>query len=197
MEETKYCICCGEHVPVDHINLQDLMVLSCRFCGFPVAEDMEFLSSVQEAPEQREKKFGSVLCADDSQFTTKLIHDLLDTHHLADTILTFENGLDLTSAFSKFVSENKPVDVLILDINMPVMDGITAARVIRSIEKQNNLPKTPIAFFSAIKAGENLRNAMKMFAPAFYLNKGTDPNPDNLSKRVEKLLSYIMDMKKG
>jgi hypothetical protein len=38
---------------------------------------------------------------------------------------------------------------------------------------------------------------MKMFAPAFYLNKGTDPNPDNLSNRVEKLLSYIMDMKKG
>jgi PleD family two-component response regulator len=139
MKETKYCICCGEDVPINHVTLQNKKVLSCTFCSFPIAEDKDSPSPAQKTSRQGQNKFSCVLYADDSQSTTKLIHDLLDTHHLADTILTYKNGLDLTSAFSKFVSENKPVDVLILDINMPVMDGLTAARVIRSIEAQNNL----------------------------------------------------------
>lgn len=116
--------------------------------------------------------------------------------NLADEVMEFENGLELTSAFAKLVAEKKPIDVAIIDINMPVMDGLTAAKIIRSIESQNGIPHVPIAFFSAVKADDNLRNQMEMLAPANYVNKGSDPDPDKLAERVEQLLSYFIHMKK-
>ncbi len=196
MDETKYCVCCGEEVNVNRVERNERIELTCVFCGFLLAFQDEPLLNI-EAPDAHteSERLHYVLITDDSRFTRKIIKDLLVEKKLADEIMEFENGLELTSAFAKLVAEKKQVDVAIIDINMPVMDGLTAAKIIRSIESQNGILHVPIAFFSSVKADENLRNQMELLAPANYVNKGSDPDPDKLAERVEYLLSYFMQMK--
>jgi len=197
MDETKYCLCCGEEVRFNRIERNERIELTCVYCGFLLSVEDEALLTIQEPISTlRQDRLHHVLVADDSKFTRKIIEDLLIEKKIADEVLTFENGLELTSAFAKLIAEKVPIDVAIIDINMPVMDGLTAAKIIRSIESQNNLPHIPIAFFSVVKADDNLRSQMEMLAPANYVNKGSDPDPDKLAERVEQLLSYFMQMKK-
>ena len=198
MEETRYCLCCGEEVHFNRIERNERLELTCTLCGFLLSVEDEPVLSVQ-APTSATwaDRLQRILVADDSKFTRKIIQDLLVKKCIADEVLTFENGLELTSAFARLVTEKKPVDIAIIDINMPVMDGLTAAKTIRSIESQNNLPNVPIAFFSVVKADDNLRNQMEMLAPANYVNKGSDPDPDKLAERVGQLLSYFVNLKKA
>ncbi|HDK16619.1 MAG TPA: response regulator, partial [Nitrospirae bacterium] len=165
MDETKYCVCCGEEVNVNRVERNERIELTCVYCGFLLAVQDEPLLSIEEARAHTEsERLHYVLITDDSRFTRKIIKDLLVEKKLADEIMEFENGLELTSAFAKLVAEKKQVDVAIIDINMPVMDGLTAAKIIRSIESQNGILHVPIAFFSSVKADENLRNQMELLA---------------------------------
>ncbi len=196
-DDPKYCLCCGEEVQVDRIERNERTELICGYCGFLLGiVDEEKLLTIQDPTSSiSEDRLHYVLVTDDSKFTRKIIMDLLIEKNLADEVMEFENGLELTSAFAKLVAEKKTVDVAIIDINMPVMDGLTAAKIIRSIESQNGIPRTPIAFFSSVKADDNLRSQMEMLAPANYVNKGSDPDPDKLAERVEQLIAYFMQMK--
>lgn len=207
MEETIYCVCCGENVEFNTIERDGRMEYTCIFCGFPLSvEDTPLKVSVEDEgeavpsrrikdakPEKLEESY--ILIAEDSKYTRKIIQDLLVEKRFADHVLTFENGLELTTTYARLVSEGKSVEVAILDINMPVMDGLTAAKTLRSIESQKRIPYVPIAFFSSVKADENLKTQMEMLAPANYLNKGSDPDPDKLAERVEKLISYFMQVR--
>lgn len=196
-ENTRYCLCCGEEVHVDRVERNERIELICGFCGFllGVGEEESLLTIQEPTSSTGSDRLHYVLVTDDSKFTRKIIIDLLREKKISDEVLDFENGLELTSAFAKLVAEKKRVDVAIIDINMPVMDGLTAAKIIRSIESQNSLPRMPIAFFSAVKADDNLKKQMEMLAPANYVNKGSDPDPDKLAERVEHLLAYFMQMK--
>lgn len=198
MDETKYCLCCGEDVRINRIERNDRIELTCVYCGFLISVDDEQVLTVDDpsAVVKSNDRMHCILVTDDSKFTRKIIKDLITEKKLADEVLDFEDGLQLTAAFAKLVAEKNPVDVAIIDINMPVMDGITAAKIIRSIESQYSIPRIPIAFFSAVKADEELKNQMEMLAPANYVNKGSDPDPDKLAERVEKLLSYFAQIKK-
>ncbi len=196
-DKSQYCLCCGEEVHVDRVERNERIELVCGFCGFllGVADDENLLTIQDPSSTTASNRMHYILVTDDSKFTRRIIKDLLLEKKLANEVLDFENGLELTSAFAKMVAEKKQVDVAIIDINMPVMDGLTAAKIIRSIESQNSLPRMPIAFFSAVKADDNLRNQMEMLAPANYVNKGSDPDPDKLAERVEHLLTYFIQMK--
>jgi CheY-like chemotaxis protein len=193
MKETQYCPCCDEDVAFNQIKHDDLIEFTCIYCGFPLSlEEMSPLSgeAITEPP-SKEKIFKRVLAADDSRFTRKIIHDLLIEEKLADDVLTYENGLELTTAYTKLLEEKTPVDIAIIDINMPVMDGIAAAQTIRDIETKNRLSPVPIIFFSAVKADSELLTKMQELSPANYVNKGSDPDPDKLADRIRQIFLHL------
>ena len=74
-----------------------------------------------------------VLIADDSPFTRKTLQDLLQTHGW-EVCGQAKDGVDAV----KMTVELNP-DVVILDLAMPPMDGLTAARQI-----SESLPTIPI-----------------------------------------------------
>ena len=99
--------------------------------------------------------------------------------------------IDTTPAEETATPAGKSVDLAILDIEMPVMDGFTAARVLRSLEKKLRVPPCPIIFFSAKKAGESLKRQMALYHPVRYLNKGAEGSGEDLTKRISFLISHL------
>ncbi len=85
---------------------------------------------------------GNVLVAEDNLDNQQLISYLLNNFGLKSTIVS--NGEE---AIKKYKSEI--FDLILMDINMPVVDGITAFKQIREYEKQNNLKNIPISALTA------------------------------------------------
>jgi len=74
-----------------------------------------------------------ILIADDD-FTARIIlKDILSNFGECDAVV---NGIDAIAAFEKAQNEEKPYDLICLDILMPIMDGQQALKKIRDIEKE-------------------------------------------------------------
>ena len=193
-DDTKYCLCCGDQVPFNTFKRNERLEVTCAYCGFTLdIQNLWESKKPETAQKQPAPSESYALVTDDSHYTRKIIEDLLRARKFSSQVMAFQNGLELISAYSKLLEEKKMIDIAIIDLNMPVMDGLTAARLMRSVEAQNNTKKTPIMFFSAEKADENLRKQMQNLEPANYVNKGSDPDPDKLASRVESLIAYLME----
>jgi two-component system, sensor histidine kinase and response regulator len=83
-----------------------------------------------------------ILVADDSADNRLLIEAFLKK--TASHVDQAENG---EIALEKFIVGN--YDVVLMDIQMPVMDGYTAAKLIRDWERKNNAAPTPIIALTA------------------------------------------------
>ena len=183
MADTKYCLCCGVDVPCNYVERDDRREITCAYCGFTL--------DVEKSGKSSNVREGYVLITDDSKNVRDIIVDALKATNIYKNIMTFENGLELTTSFSYLVSRNSPIDVAIIDVVMPIMDGFTAAKTLRAIESQHKISATPIIFFSAVQADDSFRAKMELLSPAIYLNKGADPDPDSLSRRVEQLVGLL------
>lgn len=73
------------------------------------------------------------LLVDDDELGRELIAGYLEG--VAECSMA-ENGLQAVEMFREAFEDGKPFDLVILDIVMPEMDGHTAAREIRMIEKE-------------------------------------------------------------
>jgi len=76
-------------------------------------------------------KMSQILFADDDEFNFMLIQKLITSHN-SYNCTGFYNGKDLFNEFSN----NRSYDLIILDIQMPVMDGIECLEKIRTIDKK-------------------------------------------------------------
>lgn len=66
-------------------------------------------------------------------------------------------------------------DIILMDIQMPIMDGLTAAQIIRIYEKDNKLPRTPIIALTANVLLEDKLEAQNAGMDGFA-NKPIDVN---------------------
>lgn len=185
MTGNRYCLCCNEDVPTNAFERGGNREIACSYCGFTV--DVEAIHSEGLVRE------GCALVADDSKYTRKIIEEVLREQHPSSKVLTFENGRDLVAEYANVLAAGDQVLVAILDLNMPVMDGLTAARTMRALEVRYSRPGIPIVFFSGQKADDSLKGQMQLLEPANYMNKGSDPDPDKLASRVESLLAYVIE----
>lgn len=92
-----------------------------------------------------------------------------------------ENGLEAVHAFraARF-------DAILMDMQMPVMDGLTAIREIRQIESELGLPRTPIAVLSANAMADHVEAAMTAGAD---LHVAKPVKPATLIEALERLLT--------
>lgn len=181
-DDTKHCICCGEDVPYNRITREGNLELTCVYCGFVLDVDGRTGSGTAQY----------VITADDSQLIRELLKALLESRGLARTVIATENGQEFIRAFNRAIADRQPVDLAVLDIEMPVMDGIAAARMMRSVEEKMKKKPTPILFFSGRKCDETLKNQLSLFAPASYVNKGGSADPHDLADRVDQLVAHLL-----
>lgn len=109
----------------------------------------------EESVKEEEKKISKpsskmrsveILLAEDNIINQKVALTVLNKmgHHID----VAENGLEAVQLFEK-----KKYDIILMDVQMPVMNGLEAARIIREYENEKKLKETPIISMTA--------NAMK------------------------------------
>jgi len=84
----------------------------------------------------------SILIAEDNLINQKLMEHTLSNLKIEPTIV--ENGKEALEQ-----RKNHNYDLILMDVQMPVMDGIEATHKILEYEEQNNLPHTPIVALTA------------------------------------------------
>jgi len=120
-----------------------------------------------------------VLVAEDNAVNRMVIKGLLGkfdiTPHMA------ENGLE---ALNMVKSAHKPFDMILMDCEMPEMDGFDATRNIRLYEKESGMPATAIVALTAHAMQEH-REAVYAVGMNHYLCKPVTMN--DLRTAFEKL----------
>src|SRR5690606_7579455 len=103
-----------------------------------------------------------VLIAEDSPDNRMLLQIYLSKYPL--DLYFAENGARAVELFNL-----QKFDIIFMDIQMPHMDGITAAKLIRKKEKIQKTPQIPILAFSAHKPQEIFQSDEQLFFTDFVL----------------------------
>jgi len=98
----------------------------------------------QQAVGRTTLKSAKVLIVEDVTLNLMLVRKLLEGMCPGCTVFEAANGYEALA----MVRTHLP-DLVLMDVHMPEMDGITAAREIRGWEQQNGLKTRPILALSA------------------------------------------------
>ncbi|MFP4418013.1 MAG: hybrid sensor histidine kinase/response regulator [Chitinivibrionales bacterium] len=143
---------------------------------FPAASAPATISAEPLRDQEARAKKGNILVIDDES----IIRDLL-LHMLSDvgyTVIACENGLQ---ARDYFAAHQENIDLIILDINMPVMNGIDCLEEMRSIDPRvRTIIMTGHAVSDETKKRVNGNNAC-------FLRKPFDFN--QIAKMVDEILT--------
>lgn len=109
-----------------------------------------------------------ILLAEDNAVNQRLAVKILQKHH--HTVTVANNGLEAFEAIKK-----KRYDVVLMDVQMPVMGGFEATANIREYERENQLSRSPII---ALTAHAMLGDREKCIQAQMdeYLSKPLKPN---------------------
>ena len=103
-------------------------------------------------PATTDERSLKILLAEDSADNRLLVAAFL--RHPRYRLVEAENG---EIALRKFKDE--PFDLVLMDIQMPVMDGLAATRAIREWERLNRLPTVPVIALTAAAFGEDVEKS--------------------------------------
>jgi CheY-like chemotaxis protein len=141
------------------------------------------------------KELVTVVLADDDEDDREFILEALIDLKINYKLITVVDGAELmnllTSRGSNQITEDEP-DFVLLDINMPKVDGITALRQIKQNEKLRNIP---IYILSTSNKPEFLKKAHDLGVTRYYKKSGSYQELKDLL--LEICSEYLIPTKKG
>ena len=136
---------------------------------------------ILESDDEEIEYMGSILIAEDNKTNQMLVKLLMMDYGIDFTIAN--DGIEAVDAF-----KNAKFDMVLMDENMPNLNGIEATHQIKEYEKENNLDMTPIVALTASALDTDRER---------FLNEGMDgfvAKPiDNklLEKELDKYLQRV------
>lgn len=113
---------------------------------------------------------------DDDEMYVNLVKKIIDVKKLSENLLVFKNGqeaLDYFKAIIENVSENAFPEIILLDLNMPVMDGWKFLKQFTDIKPPAHLKTTLYIVSSSIDEYE-IEKAKSYSMVTDYLIKPVD-----------------------
>lgn len=92
------------------------------------------------------------------------------------TVAVAQNG-----AWGLKIAKQQPVDIILMDMVMPAMDGLSA---IKALKADPNTAETPIVVFSNSAQEQDMKKAVKAGAEAYYIK--SDITPATLINKVKE-----------
>ena len=96
----------------------------------------------EPAPERASERVLRVLLAEDHEVNQKVVQLMLDG--VAELVITADGKAAVDAFFG-----GEAFDLVLMDTQMPVLDGLSAIRAIRAGEAQLGRPRTPIISLTA------------------------------------------------
>jgi CheY-like chemotaxis protein len=121
----------------------------------------------------------NILICEDHPLNTKIVKKMLEKYNMNVTCVP--NGKEGVEIFSK--TEKNHFDCILMDIRMPIMDGLKAAEIIRKIKKKGG-DKVPIIAVTANAFEEDIQDAINVGMNA-HIEKPINP---------QKMYSTIKEM---
>lgn len=134
-------------------------------------------------PELSARKKLRVLIADDIQETRRNTRLMLATIDDVEVVAIASNGVQAV----QFAKEHRP-DIVLLDINMPEMDGLTAYREIAKVH-----PETGCIIISAEKDAATFRTAISVGVQEYLVKPFTG---DELEDAIAKVRVRVEEAQK-
>jgi len=115
---------------------------SCFSVTLPLAEGSAPENSTQNNAAVLTLPALKILAADDIEQNRRLLNIVLEKQGHQLTLAS--NGQEVVDAW-----QAQPYDVILMDVQMPVMDGLSASMHIRALEQQSGRARTPIIALTA------------------------------------------------
>ena len=87
------------------------------------------------------------MVAEDNAINRTVITAMLESIGVASVLA--EDGQQAAQALAQLVERGTPPALVLMDIQMPVLDGLAATERIRAWEKERQLPRVPIVALTA------------------------------------------------
>ena len=148
-------------------------------------DENPYEKSKNEMINKAERANKKIYMADDSKTIRTLLQSVLEAAGYTD-IHTFDNGQEVLDALYILKSQygeayNRQVDILITDIEMPVLDGHTATK---KIKEDNILSSLPVILFSSLISEELYHKGQSVGADAQI----TKPSINELVDTIDRLV---------
>lgn len=99
-----------------------------------------------------------ILVADDLEINRMLISSMLEDLGSIDLV---ENGSEAVAKVQTSLEQSDPYDLICLDIEMPVLDGLATLLEIRNLEKAHNADRSCIIMVTASSDPEQMLLALE------------------------------------
>lgn len=149
---------------------------------FPLADPAD-VTATTETVHRENLKDAKILLVEDNEINIYVAQILLE--RVGCNITIANNGQEAVDTFN--ASEENYFDAILMDIRMPVMDGITATRVIRALDRKD-AATIPIIAMTA-DAFEDQQKQTIAAGMSYHLSKPIDP-----SLLYHVLASYLITM---
>ncbi len=123
-----------------------------------------------------------ILIAEDDPDDTLMLRDAF-AEIGEDRLMFLENGKILIEYLDELIACNKSPLLIIVDLNMPILDGRT---VIKRIKSDKKTAKIPLIVLSTIKNGEEIQQVLSIGANDFFTKPSTFQELINITSAISK-----------
>ena len=169
------------------IGDKEVLILDIESIAARLFDDIS-MESIDEndvviSSHHKERENIPVILAEDSRTISKLIVKIL-TEAGYTKIRVFENGKDAWDAVKQMQSVEKEVGMVVSDIEMPQMDGLTFCKNFREIEGTKNIP---FVMFSSL-INEQMAHKCESVGASGWITK---PEIHSLIELVDRLCGIV------
>ncbi len=178
-------------------DLAELKMPSTEEMPEPVMETVDAATpgplEFEELPQPAtEPPIEIVMIAEDSGLLREMLTDTLVEKGLSRRVISNKNGFEFIVNYVKTRKKDQPIGLIIMDVNMPILNGISAAVALRAHETGRGIQRVPILFFTVKACDDTFKKVLSHCGPAMYINKGTSTSPEHLQERIGKVINQLL-----
>lgn len=123
------------------------------------------------------------------------LRDVAHTKNISKITTACLNGAELIYEAARAFRAQKPVDLILTEVKMPIINGLNAALSFRNMERAYEIKNAaPIMFFTESPADDTMKKIVKYLNPSKHMQSTSDLK--EFKRRSEIILERMADFRK-